>query len=253
MEAKQRIVLIMAMEAEAEPLIRQMKLAHQGALKPGLPMQHYTTELPNSDLSLVLCGQSARYGVDLVGTQPATLTAYLAGELTPDLVVNAGTCGAFGGRGSRIGDVYLGSEFLYHDRRISLPGFHDYGIGHYLGGSFVPSLAETLNCKTAIVTTGNSLDISPTDMEMMQKTNGLVAKEMEAASIAWVMELLGIPFIALKSVTDLVDNTTPPEKEFIENLGLASTRLKDKLLQLFEWLDQHTLAHPIFQISDEQS
>ena len=57
----------------------------------------------------------------------------------------------------------------------------------------------------------------------------LSIQEMEAAAIAWVCGLLGVPFVALKSITDLVDGDTATQEEFYANLHSASDALQEKL------------------------
>ena len=67
-------------------------------------------------------GTCVVHGVDQVGTVPAALTAYLTLQaLQPDLLISAGTAGGFKARGGAIGDVYLSSAHMNHDRRIPLP------------------------------------------------------------------------------------------------------------------------------------
>ena len=44
---------------------------------------------------------------------------------------------------------------------------------------------------------------------------------MEASGIVWVTHLYDVPFLALKSVTDIVDGERPPQEEFLENLHKA--------------------------------
>ena len=59
---------------------------------------------------------------DNVGTVPAALTTYLAVQrFSPDLIISMGTAGGFRARGGAIGDVYVGSSFMNHDRRIPIP------------------------------------------------------------------------------------------------------------------------------------
>lgn len=60
--------------------------------------------------------------VDQVGTVPAALTAYLALlAFQPDLLISAGTAGGFKAQGGAVGDVYVGSSVMNHDRRIPIP------------------------------------------------------------------------------------------------------------------------------------
>ena len=58
------------------------------------------------------------------------------------------------------------------------------------------------------MSTGNSLDCTPTDAEVMKENNASV-KEMEGAAIAQVAHMFGVPIIGIKSVTDIVDGDRP--------------------------------------------
>ena len=49
---------------------------------------------------------------------------------------------------------------------------------------------------------------------------------MEAAAVAWTCQQLGVPFVALKSVTDIVDGEHATRDEFERNLGIAAARLQ---------------------------
>ncbi len=92
-------------------------------------------------------------------------------------------------------------------------------------------LASKLNLKLGVITTGSSLDITDSDISIMNSYNGIV-KEMEAAAIAWVAEMYQVPFMAIKSITDLVDTETPTEEEFLKNLSLASEKLSKEVIKL---------------------
>ncbi len=61
-------------------------------------------------------------------------------------------------------------------------------------------------------------------------------KDMEAASLAWVMDLNKTPFIALKVVTDIVDGDRPTQDEFLEHLSAASKSLQEKLPKILEFV-----------------
>lgn len=72
--------------------------------------------------SMMAAGKCKIHGVDQVGTVPAALTAYLAMQaFNPDLVLTAGTAGGFAAPGGAVGDVYVGSSAMNHDRRIPIP------------------------------------------------------------------------------------------------------------------------------------
>ena len=55
---------------------------------------------------------------------------------------------------------------------------------------------------------------------------------MEAATIAGLSRDLGIPFLAVKAVTDLVDHPEPEQDAFQRNLEHVSERLQDRLAVL---------------------
>lgn len=223
-----KTVIVMAMQAEADPLIEALELDLQPT--PGLPVNFFKGRDPGC--VLVTNGRDAATGVDNIGTQPATLAAWLAVErCAPDLLLNAGTAGGFAARGAEIGDVYVsGGSIRFHDRRIPLPGFREYGIGAYPVAD-IGHVATQLGLKTGIVSTGNSLDCPPVDLAAMQANNADV-KEMEAAAIAWVASITGTPMIAVKAITDLVDLPHPPEEQFVANLATASARLADAVARL---------------------
>jgi 5'-methylthioadenosine nucleosidase len=62
----------------------------------------------------------------------AALNTYIAVQrLHPDIIINAGTVGGFRRKSAEIGDVFISTQIKHHDRRIPIPGFVEYGKGHY--------------------------------------------------------------------------------------------------------------------------
>ena len=94
-------------------------------------------------------------------------------------------------------------------------------------------LAETLQYKTGVVSTGNSLDkTEECDKHML--ANDASVKDMEAAAIAWSCALLKKPFLGVKVVTDIVDGNVPTQDEFLANLITASKSLQQALPQVLD-------------------
>ncbi len=200
-----------------------------------LPCKAFTGRFGGLEISLVINGTDKTHGVENVGTQPATLTAYEAIRIfAPDLLINAGTCGAFSEKGSKIGDIYIGKRIRFFDRRIPLGPYEDYGHGNYTCERAM-EIACKLDMPTSVVCTGNFLDMSPTD-EAILREETVVNKEMEAAAIAWVAGLYGIPVVAIKSVTDLMDGGQVTADEFSANLELASANLRVDVMKLLDFL-----------------
>ena len=231
-----KITMIVAMKQEAAPLIEHLSLTETNVINDVIPCKAYTGMYGHLDISLIINGTDKTHEVENVGTQPATLAAYEAIRVfNPDLLINAGTCGAYAIKGSRIGDVYIGERIRFFDRRIPLgKPYEEYGLGNYHCDKAI-EVARQLKLPTSVVCTGNSLDISPTD-EAILREEPLVNKEMEAAAIAWVAAMYAKPLIAVKSVTDLIDSHHTTAEEFGTNLALASSNLQKEVVRLLDFL-----------------
>jgi 5'-methylthioadenosine nucleosidase len=230
-----RITLLMAMREEASLLIERLGLRPEPApWNARLPTRLWSGSRGANAITLVLPGACAAHGVDNIGSQAATLATHLACEhLAPDLLVNAGTAGGFRRRGGEIGKVYLAQGTArFHDRRIPVPGLREYGLGDYPLQALA-DVAARLGVETGPVSSGDSLDAPDADLALME-SHGAVAKDMEAAAIAWVASLHGRPLWILKAITDLVDSGVPPEVEFTANLGRARDSLTRKVIELLD-------------------
>jgi 5'-methylthioadenosine/S-adenosylhomocysteine nucleosidase len=235
----QRIALIMAMKSEAEGLLEDLQLRRQDQpFRSGIPFEFYAGNLASIQLALLISGTDPDFFVDNVATVPATLMTYLAIEkFTPDLVLNVGTAGGIASRGCEIGDVYLGSgTFCFHDRRIPLPGFDQYGLGGYPCYD-TSALASALQLKTGTISTGNSLDLQDKDLQIIEENQAII-KDMEAAAIAWVCRTLAVPMIAIKAITDLIDTGAPTETQFMRNFQLAVRNLQLKTIEALQYLQK---------------
>jgi nucleoside phosphorylase len=238
------VAVIMAMRAEARPLIELIGATERELPETvgPLPIQWYDARVGGLNVVIAVNGTDRRRGVDEIGTQPAVLNAYVTMvHRRPDLVISAGTAGGWGRHGTRVGDVFVSRDrFVFHDRRIPLPGFDQYGIGSYASVD-ASHLARALQLKQGIVSTGNSLDEALDDGRAII-ASGATVKDMEAAAVAWVAETLGVPMLALKSITDLVDAPTATGEQFVANLARASQRLRDTLVEVLEFCEDRTIG-----------
>lgn len=230
-----KICFLFAMHAEAAPLIEKFGLKKTDDFFAPLPPVLYRGEHEGKEILVVLNGQQD--GLDLVGCEPATLTTQLIlSKLNPDLLINAGTCGAFKANGSAIGDVYLSHEYIcFHDRRVGdSGGWYEMGVGFYPCMD-ATKMAADLGFKLGHCTTGSSLDMAAEDLALIQKNKGEL-KDMEAAAIAWVASLYKTPLLCIKSVTDLCDGGRATEEEFRENLSMAAHKLKEACFKVMDYL-----------------
>jgi 5'-methylthioadenosine nucleosidase len=188
---------------------------------------------------LVTNGKDADTGLDLIGTQAATLATHFAlVQYSPDIIINAGTAGAFREKGAEIGDIYLSRDYVvFHDRRVPIPGWDKQSIGYFPVWDITRVTGSEF--KTGIVSTGNSLDMPPEDEKRIREL-GADVKEMEAAAVAWVANLHEKPMVCIKAVTDLIDSGHPTEEEFLHNLELANDHLWRACLRIVDLLIQNS-------------
>ena len=88
-----------------------------------------------------------------------------------------------------------------------------------------------------VVTTGDSLDESAEDAARIV-ASGASVKEMEAAAVAWVCGLHGVPVGAVKAITDLVDSPVSTAEQFNANLDTAARSLRRTTLGLLRRLSR---------------
>lgn len=229
---KHTILIMIAMQGEADTIIQTLSLVKDESdeLSTLLNANVFKND---QGITLLTFGQDKRFGIDAVGTQRAALLTYAAIKgLRPSLIINAGTAGGFSSQGAEIGDVYACTNTVYHDRRINLPKFKEYGVGGFT--CHAPDELTTHGFKFGILSTGNALDTSSTDMEHIQHS-GASIKDMEGAAIAEIAEQMGVKYLGIKSVTDIVDTDQhTAEEQFLKNFSLATKNLTTKTLQVLQ-------------------
>lgn len=233
----------MAMQDEAAPLISHFELTENSTCFPdALPFRCFQKQIDNLLVSLVTSGIDAAYGVDNIGCEPATLMAHESiSRLAPDVLVSAGTAGGFASKGAQIGTLYTSEKhFIFHDRIVPLPGFSDAAIGCFPALD-VSQLVQDLELESGVISSGSSLEKNPKDQHIIDQHNA-VAKEMEAAAIAWVASLHQTPFFAVKSITNLIDELNQSEQEFIKNFDVSVTALNNKLIELVDYLQNKKIT-----------
>jgi 5'-methylthioadenosine nucleosidase len=239
------VVIAIAMEAEASPLVEHLSLRQDPSFyPPETPFRAFEGRHGDCHLTVITNGKDEVHGtgVDNVGTVPAAVATILALQKMKerggmaDLVINAGTCGGFKRNGdASVGDVFLATETAYHDRRISIPEFTPYGIGR-IRSTPTKKLANHIGAKSGVCSTGNSLDFHELDSVQMEENEASV-KDMEAAAVAWAAEMWKVPHFEVKVVTDVVDDEErPTDEEFLKNLGTAAKRLQMVLPEVIDYV-----------------
>eukprot|EP01129_Flabellula_baltica_P002050 TRINITY_DN1190_c0_g1_i3.p1 TRINITY_DN1190_c0_g1~~TRINITY_DN1190_c0_g1_i3.p1 ORF type:complete len:247 (-),score=56.19 TRINITY_DN1190_c0_g1_i3:568-1308(-) len=224
-----KIVLLIAMQAEADNVIQQLKATpypHESPLNWNL----YSASVKSSEenVFIVVYGKRKPYlldqEIDAVGLQQATLCCWEAVRLfNPDLIISAGTAGGSEDHGAMVGDVYVSTgSICYHDRRIPIPGFREYGIGSFPVVE-APNMVKELVLKTGVVSSGNNLTYEGGDVIQFIENNATV-KDMEAAAVAEVAHMCGVNMMAVKGVTDLVEHPAVQDV-FFQNLAAVTAKV----------------------------
>ncbi|KAM3335107.1 hypothetical protein ACQJBY_029489 [Aegilops geniculata] len=226
-------------KAEMLPLVHRFQLlevpAGESIFPKGAPWARYCGNYKGLHIDLVWPGKDPALGVDSVGTLSAALVTYASIQfLKPDLIINAGTASGFKAKGAGIGDVFLASDVVFHDRRTPTPVLGLYGNG--ARKTFVtPSMLKELNLKVGKLSTGDSRDMSPHDvLEIL--SNGATLKDMEGAAVAHVADMFSTPAIFVKAATEIVDGEKPRAEEFLQNLTAATKALDQAVAEVVNFI-----------------
>lgn len=224
----------MAMESEAKTFIDTFNFDKCIKTSP-YGFKNYHLKNNNYEINLFVGESDKKFNVQSVGTVPSAIAVdQMIRSFSPDLIINAGTAGGFKSRGANIGDVYIINSTQFHDRRIEIPGYAEYGryfLKHE--NDFYKKIKKQLNLKSGLLSTGDSLDYIDTDKKLVEGREASV-KDMEGAAIAWTCYHNQIPAVFIKSITDIVDGPYSTVDEFLLNLQEASQNLSKALIRLIE-------------------
>lgn len=232
------IVLFFAMDSEATTFLSRHKIKScNHLLDKRLTLNCYKLKNIKKRNVYVVTNKINANNIARVATQPAAVATWeIINKLSPELIINAGTAGGYKSKQAKIGTVFLCDKYaVYHDRRIPLDNnWISYGKGYY---PCIPldNISKQIGVLKGNISTGNSLDLGPTDEKVISQMN-ISIKDMEAAAIADIANITGTKFTAIKSVTDIVDKDADTATQFNENFSIATKNLANKLTLLIEKL-----------------
>ena len=214
-------VFVVALQDEAEGVIKTFGFKKTCVLA-GKPV--YEGLVANRSIALVICG---------IGKVSAALATQAAiDKFKPEKIINFGTAG--GANDSvNILSLYLIDKCCQYDFDLSeLDGcevgyMQDYGTKFYeCDNSFPAFLPKTSLC------TADRFSNRIADIDTVNSA-GCSLRDMEGAAVAQVALSNGLPFIALKGVTDTF---THPAAEFYENKKQVCSLFPAAIKQLVESL-----------------
>lgn len=187
-------------------------------------------EINNKEYILV------RSGVGKVNA--ARTTQILSDKFNIEYIINTGSAGALNDN-LNIGDIVIGTELIQHDFDVTAFG-REKGYIPETGKVFKSDeniikkceniKIENIKIVKGIITSG---DIFCTDVIMKEKIRKKFQSdcvEMEGASIAQVCYLNKIPFIVIRSISDIPNGNN--ELDFNEYLEFASKNCAEFIRQL---------------------
>lgn len=219
--------MLCALEIEANPIIQLLKMQEQHDVFDERLRFRFFVSQSYPEICMVLFGKCPSANIDRIGTQIAALATWeTIKTLNPKTVASVGTAGGFSSKGAKIADVFLSDGPIYfHGRHIPVPEYSEYELG-----KFCSMTMKNINgnVKRGVISSGDSIPLSPNDQEKMRMI-GTDAKDMEAAAVAEIAQLAGVPIFALKSISDFVDSADRTHQQFIANYKAATKSLAESV------------------------
>ncbi|WP_321516036.1 5'-methylthioadenosine/adenosylhomocysteine nucleosidase [Marinifilum fragile] len=221
-----KIGIIGAMEIEVVRL--RALLSDKNEQKKG-GFVFYTGKLNGNDIVLLQSG---------IGKVNAAIgAAIMIDNYAPDFVINTGAAGGFPGD-LKVGDIVISKELIHHDMDCTVFG---YKTGQVPGmpASFVADeklidLADKcihklidVKTKKATILTGDQFMNNPEATKKIKDTfPSAEAVEMEGAAIAQTCFQFKIPFVVIRSISDIAGQENAIEyEEFVETAAVNSANM----------------------------
>ncbi|ASJ27635.1 nucleoside phosphorylase (plasmid) [Borrelia turicatae 91E135] len=237
------ILVVFAMDSEAAELNKLMSRKEEIVLKDyGLNKKIVKGKISNRNVI------SAVVGIGKVNT--SLWTSYLLSKYNISHVIN---CGVAGGVVNpkvsklKVGDIVVSSEVAYHD-------FDLVKFGHKVGQ--VPELPQKfssdrnllekalkaiktklkgVNGYSGLILTGDQF-IDPVYLtKIVANFEDVIAVEMEGAALGHVAHVFNVPFIVVRSISDIVNNEGN-EVEYSEFLKLATVNAAKMVQEILKLL-----------------
>lgn len=171
----------------------------------------FTGNLGQVDVALVKCG---------IGKVAASVsTSVVIHHFAPDFVINTGSAGGFSTH-LNIGDIVIATELRHHDADLTHFG---YELGQTAGmpayfesdkrllelASQAATSLQNVQVQQGLICTGDAFIGSDEAADTIrQNFPSVCAVEMEGVAIAQSCHLLGIPFLVIRSLSDIAGKTS---------------------------------------------
>ncbi|MCG6202563.1 5'-methylthioadenosine/S-adenosylhomocysteine nucleosidase [Psychromonas antarctica] len=215
-----KIAIIGAMDEEISILKAKMKNV-QTTLIAGC--EFYQGELNTKQVILT------KSGIGKVAA--AVATTLLLEKFSPEYIINTGSAGGYDSS-LNVGDIVISTEVRFHDVDLTAFGY-EIGQMAQLPAAFVADkklidiaqqAAKTLDSLTIVqglICTGDIFMADPSKAEIARNNfPAMAACEMEAAAVAQVCHQFKVPFVVIRSLSDIAGKTS--ELSFEQYLPIAA-------------------------------
>ncbi|MCF6138030.1 5'-methylthioadenosine/S-adenosylhomocysteine nucleosidase [Pseudalkalibacillus berkeleyi] len=232
-----KIAIIGAMDEE---VIQMQELIEDCETNTIAGCTFYTGQLYDQEVVLLRSG---------IGKVNAAIATTLLNQLyKPDYVINTGSAGGFNPE-LNVGDVVISSEIRHHDVDVTAFGY-EYGQVPQLPAFYMPdallvqiaeeSAKEVTDMKIVkgLIASGDSfMNDAVRVKDIRGKFPELHAAEMEAAAIAQVCHQFNVPFVVIRSLSDIAGKDAP--MSFDQFLKVAAKNSAELILKMVKELKKH--------------
>ncbi len=213
---------VIAMDSEAETLLSQMEIESISTTY-GKPI--YRGKAFGKDVIVVVCG---------VGKVNAAAGACAAIGYGATLVFNFGVAGGLNDR-CEVSEIYTIEKAVQYDFDCSQLNGSKVGTLDGETDNFMPLyVPEKLRFPLRALGTGDRFNDSVKDHELLLEL-GCDIREMEGGAIAEVCKYAGVPFMSVKTISDVYGSGCTTD-QFRKNLKIALLVLKAHLPDIFSVL-----------------
>lgn len=221
-----KIGIIIAMEEELNELLPYLKEKKEIKI---FDLAFYEGIISNQECTIVLSG--------IGKVNAARACQILIDNMNVDYIINIGVAAGIN-QNLVIGNLVIGTKLVQHDFDITKfghPKGYITGVGQYIEADkylinlFKKSCTDDIILKEGVIASGDIFCTDPKMAEKIKNKFSALCVEMEGASIAQVCHLSGIPFIVVRSISDIPNNNN--QVDFDQFLKNASTKVAKVLVR----------------------
>lgn len=208
---KKSFGLVIPLKEEADPLLNKLKIS--SSEKVGF-RNIVTGSFNNYKVSLIISGCGK--------IKTASATQYLIDKCPSDFYINFGTSGAIS-QNLKIGDVVVATEIIEHDVKQKFPKIVPPPIYVVNKKTLIKLLVIDLNLKFGPIVSGDEDIVTTQRRKALFKKHNCLTCDWESAGFALTCQLNNVPFLVIRTVSDLAYEHTTQEykknqKNVVENL-----------------------------------